>query len=278
MMAEFDGLRFLRVLPPLASTPVGLHGWRPPAVRPSPPPIGWLTGFIEVPRLCGLRPMCRLRPALPRLMPMCSALPMAPIVARHSLDTRRTSPEGSVTCAHLPSRAVSVALVPALRQIWAPRPGCISRLWIVMPSGMFFIGMQWPTRGSDFCPLMTLSPTLSPSGAMMYAFSPSSYWTSAMRAERLGSYSIDCTVAQTSSFLRLKSMTRYIFLWPPPRKRVQTMPWLLRPPFFGLGRNRDFSGRFFLPRVRSEKSLTEPPRRPALVGLYLRMPMTNPHV
>src|SRR5215470_18616287 len=117
MMAEFDGLRFLRVLPPLESTPVGLHGCRPPAVRPSPPPIGWSTGFIDVPRLCGLRPIQRLRPALPRLMFMCSALPIMPIVARHSELTRRTSPDGSVTWAHFPSRAVRVADVPAERAI-----------------------------------------------------------------------------------------------------------------------------------------------------------------
>src|SRR5438874_10030552 len=115
-MAALDVLRFLRVLPPFASTPVGLQGCRPPAVRPSPPPIGWLTGFIEVPRLCGLRPIQRLRPALPRLMFMWSALPIVPIVARHSELTRRTSPEGSVIWAHLPSRAVKVTLVPALRQ------------------------------------------------------------------------------------------------------------------------------------------------------------------
>src|SRR5947209_14702321 len=94
-----------------------------------------------------------------------------------------------------------------------------------------------------------------------------------MRAERLGSYSTLTTVAQTLSLRRLKSMMRYIRLWPPPRKRVQTMPWLLRPPFFGLGRRSDFSG-FFLASVISEKSLTEPPRRPGVVGLYCRMPMT----
>src|SRR6185437_1158015 len=120
MMAEFDGLRLLRVLPPLASTPVGLHGCRPPAVRPSPPPIGWLTGFIDVPRLCGLRPIQRLRPALPRLTFMCSALPTMPIVARHSELRRRTSPDGIVICAQRPSRAVSVALVPALRHTCPP--------------------------------------------------------------------------------------------------------------------------------------------------------------
>src|SRR5882724_2335333 len=118
MIAEFDGLRRLRVLPPLDSTPVGPHGCRPPAVRPSPPPIGWLTGFIDVPRLCGLRPRQRLRPALPRLMFMWSALPKAPMVARHSALRRRTSPDGSVICAHAPSRADSVALAPALRQSW----------------------------------------------------------------------------------------------------------------------------------------------------------------
>src|SRR2546422_621329 len=126
MIAALDGLRFLRVLPPLAKTPVGLHGCRPPAVRPSPPPIGWLTGFIDVPRLCGLRPIQRLRPALPRLIFIWSGLPVVPMVARHSELTRRTSPEGSVTWAQGPSRAVKVALVPALRQTCAPRPGCIS--------------------------------------------------------------------------------------------------------------------------------------------------------
>ena len=120
MMAALDGLRFLRVLPPLASTPVGLHGCRPPAVRPSPPPIGWLTGFIDVPRLCGFFPSQRLRPALPRLMFMCSALLIMPMVARHSELRRRTSPEGRVICAHLPSRAVRVAAVPALRHNCPP--------------------------------------------------------------------------------------------------------------------------------------------------------------
>src|SRR5947209_11338044 len=142
-MAALDGFLFLRVLPPFARTPVGLHGWRPPAVRPSPPPMGWLTGFMEVPRLCGLRPIQRLRPALPRLTFMWSALPMEPIVARQSALTRRTSPEGSVIWAHFPSRALSVALVPALRQIWPPRPGCNSKLWMLIPSGILRKDIAW---------------------------------------------------------------------------------------------------------------------------------------
>ena len=82
MMAALDGLRFFRVLPPLASTPVGLHGCRPPDVRPSPPPMGWLTGFIEVPRLCGFRPFHRIRPALPIEMFIWSGFDTAPTVAK----------------------------------------------------------------------------------------------------------------------------------------------------------------------------------------------------
>src|SRR5260370_30557455 len=93
-----------------------------------------------------------------------------------------------------------------------------------------------------------------------------------MRAERLGSYSIAITVAHTLSLRLLKSMMRYIRLWPPPRKREVTMPWLLRPPFFGSGTHRDFSG-FFLRSVMSAKSDTDPARRPGVVGLYWRMPI-----
>src|SRR5919107_1968108 len=48
-------------------------------------------------------------------------------------------------------------------------------------------------------------------------------------------------------------------------------PWLLRPPFFGSGRVSDFSG---VVRVISTKSATEAPRRPGVVGLYLRIAMS----
>src|SRR5215218_2269725 len=142
MMAEFDGLRRRRVLPPLASLPVGEHGCRPPEVRPSPPPIGWSTGFIATPRTWGRRPSQRLRPALPRRMFMWSALPTAPIVARQAAGIRRTSPEGRVICAQLPSRAVRVAETPAERQSLPPPPGGISRLWTDIPVGIFDNGRQ----------------------------------------------------------------------------------------------------------------------------------------
>src|SRR5215510_3052370 len=55
----------LRVLAPLVGLPQGVTGCRPPEVLPSPPPWGWSTGFMTTPRLCGLRPSQRLRPAFP---------------------------------------------------------------------------------------------------------------------------------------------------------------------------------------------------------------------
>src|SRR5918993_4260629 len=51
-----------------------------------------------------------------------------------------------------------------------------------------------------------------------------------MRDERFGSYSIVATFAGMSFLSRLKSITRYSRLWPPPRHHDVSSPWLLRPP------------------------------------------------
>src|SRR5262245_27870865 len=58
----------LRVLKPRVGWPHGVTGCRPPEVLPSPPPCGWSTGFMETPRLWGVLPIHRVRPALPREM------------------------------------------------------------------------------------------------------------------------------------------------------------------------------------------------------------------
>src|ERR1043165_488863 len=55
----------LRVLNPRVGCPHGVTGCRPPEVLPSPPPCGWSTGFMATPRLCGILPIQRFRPALP---------------------------------------------------------------------------------------------------------------------------------------------------------------------------------------------------------------------
>src|SRR3954452_24185065 len=52
--------------------------------------------------------------------------------------------------------------------------------------------------------------------------------------------------------------------------RVVILPVLFRPPVFGLGTSSDFSG---VERVTSTKSATDEPRRPGVVGLYLRIPI-----
>src|ERR1700759_1220214 len=90
-----------------------------------------------------------------------------------------------------------------------------------------------------------------------------------MRAVRFGSYSMCATFAGTPSLsCRRKSITRYARLCPPPWCRVVTLPELLRPPLLCSGRTSDFSG---VSRVISAKSATEAPRRPGVVGLYLRI-------
>src|ERR1700710_2533780 len=85
-----------RVFLPLVGLPHGVTGWRPPEVRPSPPPCGWSTGFITTPRWCGFRPGPPDRPALPRLWLELSGLDTAPTVAMHSPRTTRNSPDISL--------------------------------------------------------------------------------------------------------------------------------------------------------------------------------------
>src|SRR3989338_9727919 len=200
-----DGRFLLRVLPPLARTPHFETGCLPPPVLPSPPPIGWATGFCAVPLTVGLMPSQRLLPALPHTMFWCSMLPSCPIVARHSIWTFLISPLGRSISTCLPSLARTCAYVPALLASCPPFPGISSTLWTSIPSGIFFTGIQFPTFGSTFSPDTTSSPTAKSFGQITYRLSPSLYFNRAMRAERLGSYSIASTIAGILSLRRWKS-------------------------------------------------------------------------
>src|SRR5919204_3953527 len=91
-----------------------------------------------------------------------------------------------------------------------------------------------------------------------------------MYAVRLGSYSIVATLAGTPSFVRLKSMMRYLRLAPPPRWRDVMRPYALRPPDFVSPSTRDFSG---VERVTSARSDHVAKRRPGLVGLCFLIAM-----
>src|ERR1700759_2194102 len=93
-----------------------------------------------------------------------------------------------------------------------------------------------------------------------------------MFAVRLGAYSMGATFAFTPSLsLRREWITPEGGLCPPPWCRVVTRPCALRPPRPCSGRTKDFSG---VERVISAKSETLAPRRPGVVGLYLRIPMS----
>ena len=94
-----------------------------------------------------------------------------------------------------------------------------------------------------------------------------------MRAERFGSYSIVETVAGMSFLSRLKSMMRYRRLCPPPRHHDVSSPRLLRPPDFFSG---SVSGRCGSLVVISSNTCTVWNRRPADVGLYVRIGICEP--
>ncbi len=103
---------------------------------------------MATPRVWGRTPFHRLRPALPREISSASALPTSPMVARQSIGTRRISVLGSRRVTKSPSLATSCTLAPALRAIFAPAPGFISMLWMVVPTGMKRIGRALPGRMS----------------------------------------------------------------------------------------------------------------------------------
>ena len=51
-----DRLCFFLVGEPKVGFPHGVTGARPGVLLPSPPPCGWSTGFMTVPRTVGLMP------------------------------------------------------------------------------------------------------------------------------------------------------------------------------------------------------------------------------
>ena len=148
---RFDGFRFLRVLPPLASTPVGLHGCRPPAVRPSPPPIGWLTGFIDVPRLCGLRAhpafAARLAEADVHVVRIANHADRRPALRTDAAHfARRQRDLGPCAFTGRQRRAGPGAAAQSGRRGPAAFPDCARSC----PAVSCRSGMQLPTRGSAF--------------------------------------------------------------------------------------------------------------------------------
>src|SRR6476659_5823905 len=96
-----------------------------------------------------------------------------------------------------------------------------------------------------------------------------------MRADRFGSYSMVETFAGMSRLSRLKSIIRYIRLWPPPRHQDVSWPTLFRPPVL---RNGSMSGLWGSCVVISSKTATVWNRVPGDVGLYLRMAIYAPNL
>ncbi len=144
----------------------------PPEALPSPPPIGWSTGFMATPRVLGLLPSQRDLPAFPDFSSWWSTLETIPMVALQLWRIILVSPEGSLITANLPSRVMNWAYEPALRASLAPCPGLSSMLWMIVPKGISLMYIVFPMLGDTPLPETTSCPTSRPCGALIYLFSP----------------------------------------------------------------------------------------------------------
>ena len=87
--------------------------------------------------------------------------------------TNLISPDGNLNKAFFPSLAINCAETPADLTNWAPFPGFNSILWMIVPTGISFNAKQFPGFISAPNPDNIVSPTLIPTGANIYLFSPS---------------------------------------------------------------------------------------------------------
>ena len=126
-------------------------------------------------------------------------------------------------------------------------------------------GRAFPVFISAPFPETISSPLFRPTGKIMYLLAPSLYFSKAMRADLLGSYSIVSTTAGTPTLSLLKSIILSILLFPPPLCHAVTLPRLFLPPVFFTGTSNDFKGSVV---VISAKSITVRNLFPGDVGLY----------
>ena len=134
---------------------------------------------------------------------------------------------------------------------------------MMVPKGISLKGSAFPISGATPAPEDTSCPTCKPFGAITYLFSPSAYTNNAIKAVLFGSYWIESTVAATPCLSLLKSITRYLLLWPPPFWRMVIFPWLFLPPDFFNGASKLFSG---LSAVMASNPFTTLKRCPGVIG------------
>src|SRR5215467_3184946 len=96
-----------------------------------------------------------------------------------------------------------------------------------------------------------------------------------MRAERLGSYSMETTVAGTPFLSRLKSIARSLRLCPPPRCQMVMSPRLRRPPVRSLILVSALCG---LSVVSSSLVNVVLNRNDGVIGLYVLIAINQPLV
>ena len=198
--------------------PHGDTGCRPPEVLPSPPPSGWSTGFIATPRTCGRLPSHRLRPGLAdRHVLVIDVADLAD--RREALDVDLAD----LARRHLHRRVVAFLGHQLHRRSGAARDlAALARLQlhVVQQRAERNVLQRQRVARQDVDVLPRRRSCRRPSGRPAAGCSASRRpRRSAARCAPSGSGRTrsSTTFAGMSRLSRLKSMMRYIRLWPPPR-------------------------------------------------------------
>ena len=161
-----ERLCFFLVGEPWVILPQGVTGARPGVLFPSPPPCGWSTGFMTVPRTVGLIPRWRLRPACP-----------SDVLVRLVADDADRGPALGPDPAALAAREPERHQVTLAGRYLGARPGAAGHLRPAArleldgvhdgTDGYPVEGSVLPTSTSASGPLSTMEPTVRLRGARM---------------------------------------------------------------------------------------------------------------
>jgi hypothetical protein len=228
---------------------------------------------MPTPRTVGRLPFQRMRPALPQLMFDCSALPTSPIVARQRTSTLRISPEGIRSWAYGPSLATSCTLRPAERAILAPPPGRSSIAWTTVPTGMLRSGRLLPGLMSALAPFSIGRPAQPRWGEdvallavlVVQQRDPRGAVGVVLDVRDLGRHAVLVVATEVDDPVGTLVTAAW---WRVVTGRSCCAPGLRQAVGPATSPAQD--------RVTSTKSATDEPRRPGVVGLYLRIPIPVP--
>ncbi|KAJ3668249.1 hypothetical protein LUZ61_022917 [Rhynchospora tenuis] len=140
--------------------------------------------FIATPLTTGRLPSQHFDPALPKLFRVTPTLPTCPTVAKQFWDIKRTSPDGNLNVADLPSFAISFATAYRLKGTSGSVRASNNFLHITISLESIILYEKllnsitccrraFPIDIGTSVPETMVSPIIAPLGCKIYLFSPS---------------------------------------------------------------------------------------------------------